>query len=72
MLDASLSGAACLGRRHRIRYMTFEWDATLFGLVGDCEVSVARQPAVDLDEVRATLLLPIHYFAPLRFIRGNN
>ena len=51
MLDAFLAGAACLGRRHRIRYMTFEWYATLFGLVGDCEVSVARQPAVDLDEI---------------------
>src|SRR5580658_4067028 len=72
MLDASLAGDACLGRRHRIRDMTFEWDATFFGLVGDCEVSVARQPAVNLDEVRTTLLLLIHYFAPLRFIRHNN
>src|SRR5271170_8014635 len=52
--------------------MPFEWNAALVRLVGDGEVNVARQPAIDFDEVRAMLLLLIHYLAPLRFICGDN
>src|SRR5271156_437126 len=72
MLDAFLACTGCFGRGHRFWHMPFEWDAPFCCLVGDREVNVARQPAVDLDEVGTTLLLLIHYFAPLRFIRNNN
>src|SRR5580698_6877717 len=72
MLNALLAGVGCFCRRHQFRNMPFEWNAPLVRLVGDREVGVARQLRIDLDEVCATLLLLIHYFAPSHFIGHNN
>src|SRR5580704_8920215 len=72
MLDTLLAGAGCFCRGDRFRNMPFEWNATLAGLVGDREVGVAGQPAIDLDKVRATIPLLFHHFASLSFIGHNN
>jgi hypothetical protein len=60
VLDALL---ACIRRfldPHRVRHMPCEWNAPLLRLVGDREKHLARQRAVDLDEVVAVLLGALH------------
>src|ERR1700689_2179402 len=72
MLDALLPGVGCFRRGHRFGHMPFEWKAALARLVRDREVNIAWQPAIDLDEIHASLLLFGHGLATLCLIGGDN
>src|ERR1700722_4885470 len=71
MLDTFLPGIGRFRRGHRLGDVPFERNTALAGLVSNREVDVPGQPAIDLDKVRAMLLLLIHDLAPLCFICGN-
>src|SRR5271170_1693369 len=72
MLNTPLPDVGCFCRSHGFRYVSLERDSAFVGLVGDRKVNVARQPAIDLDEIRAALLLLIDNLAPVRFIPNSN
>src|SRR5215469_15489298 len=64
MLHTLLTLVGCFRRSHRVSDVPGERDATLAGFIRDSEIDVTRQFRVHLDEIRAMILVSIHYLAP--------
>ena len=60
MLEALLARAARLGGADRIRHVSGEHDPALAAVLGDCEVGIARDVGLNLDEVDAAAGEHVH------------
>ena len=71
MFDALLTCVGSFQGTDGLRHVAGKGESLLFCLVGDCEVDIARQFAVNLYEVCAALLEGLHGGPALPGVRCN-